>query len=158
MQWPVSKIPQPWMQCDPLWAQVLIPVVPVFKLLACGLGKQWRTAQSLGNLHRHGRPGGIPGLWFGSPAVVVQPLWSLGEWIIGWRIFCSPLSTSDFAIKKKKFDPAEWYSVSSKRCHFCLNLLMSLMKIKCQKPFCMCKTEREWADGLTGWLVPRNLC
>ena len=43
---------------DPIWALVLIPAAPLpFQLPACGLGKQSRTAQSLGTLHPRGRPG-----------------------------------------------------------------------------------------------------
>ena len=44
---------------DPIWAPVLIPYAALlpFQLLACGPGKQWRTAQSFGTLHPRGRPG-----------------------------------------------------------------------------------------------------
>ena len=42
---------------DPIWVPVLIPAAPLpIQLPACGLRKQWRTAQSLGILHLHGRP------------------------------------------------------------------------------------------------------
>ena len=41
---------------DPIWVPVLIPAAPLpIQLPACGLGKQWRTAQSLGTLHLRGK-------------------------------------------------------------------------------------------------------
>ena len=46
------------MRWDPIWAPVLIPAARLpIQLPACGLGKQWRMAQSLGTLHPCGRPG-----------------------------------------------------------------------------------------------------
>ena len=58
---------------DHIWALVLIPAAPLpFQLPACGLGKQSRTAQSLGTLHPRGRPGRGSWLWIGlAPAIAV---------------------------------------------------------------------------------------
>ena len=52
------------MRWHPIWASVHVPAAPVpIQLPACGLGKQPRTAQSLGTLHLHGRPEEAQGSW-----------------------------------------------------------------------------------------------
>ena len=59
---------------DPIWAPVLIPAAPLpFQLPACGPGKQWRTAQSLGTLHPRGRPGSVSWLWVGIAWALALP-------------------------------------------------------------------------------------
>ena len=90
---------------DPIWAPVLIPAAPLpFQLPACGLGKQSRTAQKL---------------WEPAPAWETRkrllasdrhsigPLRSLGEWIIGRKIF---LSVSPLSV----YPPFQWKNNKNK--------------------------------------------
>ena len=69
------------MHQDPIWAPGLIPTAPLpIQFPACGLGKQSRTAQSLGTLHPHERPQGASGswLWIGS-APAVAAAWGVNH-------------------------------------------------------------------------------
>ena len=79
---------------DPIWAPVLIPAAPLpFQLPACGLGKQWKTAQSFGTLHPRGRPGRGSWLRIGITSAVVL------TWGVNHRMEDLPLCLSSMYIR-----------------------------------------------------------